>query len=140
MALSDYADPYADIPAGNTTIRVYGLNLASIGHLQQKHGEAFLNALTTFKGFFGSGDPKSVEYAIVALVCQMADLVADAIALGAREPGHADAASRLPLDVQIAAATQICLLTSSSGAFTSNAADLQKLLRSFGPPASSMAH
>lgn len=140
MALSDFADPYADIPAGNTTIRVYALNLEAFGQLHEKHGQPFLDALASYKHLFGSGDAKAVEYTIVALICQMSDLMADVIALGAREPNQSEIAKRLPVDVQIAAATQVCCLTVQSGALATTATDLQILLRAFGPTAGRLAH
>jgi hypothetical protein len=70
----------------------------------------------------------------------MSGLVADAIALSAREPDEADAAKRLPVDVQVAAIGHIVSLSYASAQHAGTKAEMNKLLENVLQPLGMRTH
>ena len=134
MSLAAYQESFAEIPAGNTSIRLFPLSLDDLGVLQRRHQDQLMDVLLQFKEHFAAGQLIAVEFAILGVVCTMSDLVADAIALSAREADQSSAAKRLPVDVQVAAIGHIVRLSYETALHAGAKNEVDKLLENVLQP------
>ena len=117
MALASYTPPRKDIPAGNTTLSVRGLNLEDMALLMQAHGDKLMAAYTKFEALTTAQDPDMglMSSVVIGLVTDSPVVAGDLIALACDEPESNVIARTLPFPVQVAALTEVGRLTFEAG-------------------------
>lgn len=136
MSLGEVVIPAEEVRMGGATVRLRALSLAEISALFRTHASTLTRAWGVLAPLTQDEDPLQAQAAIMALVGESSDLIADVIATAADEPESKDIAARLPIEMQFRAAITIFRLTLG-------AADPQTILRDFqdamGPAATLLA-
>lgn len=124
MSLADVVIPAEDVSMGGTTVRLRALSLAEISALFRDHAGTLIRAWEALAPITQDDDPVQAQTAIMALVGQSSDLIADVISIAADEPQSRDIAARLTIEMQFRAAITIFRLTLGTE-------DPQAILRDF---------
>jgi hypothetical protein len=135
MSLADIVPPSEDVLMGAVVVRVRALSLKEVSVLLKKHSGVIGTTAEAFGPLFVGADPLQLYTAALAAIGECSDLVADAIAIAAGEPGEAPQAAALPIEMQFRALITILRLTMGT-------ADPNAVIRDFrdaiGPAAAAL--
>lgn len=114
MPLSEYQEPTATLSLGNTVLTLRPISPEGLGTLMRHYERQILEVLPAYSEMLSSMDPKVVTFGVFGIFTGLADMVAAAICVSAREPDAFEIAKRLPFMESVRAAISIMNLSGLS--------------------------
>jgi hypothetical protein len=111
MSLADVVPPSEEVMMGAVTVCIRALSLKEVSSLLKKHTGTISRTAEAFGPLFVGANAVQIHTAALAALGECSDLVADAIAIAAGEPGKASQAAALPIEMQFRALIAIVRLT-----------------------------
>jgi|GEM_PF-6834598 len=128
MALADLSNATATIANGPTTFEVGPLSASDLAELRRQHIVHLFDMIELHASLLEGSNEVQRAYGATTIFLEMADAVAHAIALAAREPDRIAEAASLGVGTQIQALTTIAQLSLNAGSLAALPTDLQDIV------------